>query len=87
MGDKPGVNSRPREKVAAEAADTERLGGINSVWEPLQQHGRGLEEVLIERGKAGPRLQQIIDLVDLPELKFAPFEPAVPAVLQRRPLA
>ena len=62
MGDKPGVNSRPREKVAAEAADAERLWGINSVWEALQQHGRGLEEVLIERGKAGPRLQQIIDL-------------------------
>ena len=62
MGDKPGVNARPREKVAAEAADAERLWGINSVWEALQQHGRGLEDVLIERGKAGPRLQQIIDL-------------------------
>ncbi len=61
-GGQAGVNSRPREKVAAEAADAERLWGINSVWEALQQNGRGLEEVLIERGKAGPRLQQIIDL-------------------------
>jgi 23S rRNA (guanosine2251-2'-O)-methyltransferase len=48
--------------VAVEPTDADRLWGINSVWEALQQNGRGLEEVLIERGKAGPRLQQIIDL-------------------------
>lgn len=38
------------------------LWGINPVWEALQQKGAGISEVLIQQGKAGPRLQQIIDL-------------------------
>jgi 23S rRNA (guanosine2251-2'-O)-methyltransferase len=39
------------------------LWGINAVWEALQREGGGgLSEILVQLGKAGPRLQQIIDL-------------------------
>jgi 23S rRNA (guanosine2251-2'-O)-methyltransferase len=37
------------------------LWGINAVWEALQQNAAGISEVFIEQGKAGARLQQIID--------------------------
>ena len=62
MRDESRPKGRPGESAEAESADDERLWGINSVWEALQQSGRGLEEVLVERGKTSPRLQQIIDL-------------------------
>ena len=57
-----GPRDRAREGAHAEPADDSLLWGINSVYEALQQSSRGVEEVLVERGKAGPRLQQIIDL-------------------------
>lgn len=38
------------------------LWGINAVWEALQQEGSGISEILVQQGKAGLRLQQIIDL-------------------------
>ena len=38
------------------------LWGINAVGEALQERSGGISEVFILRGKAGPRLQQIIDL-------------------------
>ena len=48
-------------QAAAEAQADDLLWGVNSVWEALQRNARGIEEVLIEQGKAGPRIQQIID--------------------------
>ena len=62
MRDESRPKGRPGEGAEAEPADDDRLWGINSVWEALQQSGRGLEEVLVERDKTSPRLQQIIDL-------------------------
>jgi 23S rRNA (guanosine2251-2'-O)-methyltransferase len=62
MRDETRPKYRPRQGAPAEPADDALLWGINSVWEALQQSARGVEEVLVERGKAGPRLQQIIDL-------------------------
>ena len=44
----------------AEPSD-DLLWGINAVGEALQGAG-GISEVLIQKGKAGPRIQQIIDL-------------------------
>lgn len=39
----------------------ELLWGINAVSEALAANPRGLNEVLVQRGKAGPRYQEIID--------------------------
>ena len=38
------------------------IWGINAVWEALEQNAAAISEILIQQGKAGPRLQQIIDL-------------------------
>lgn len=37
------------------------LWGINAVGEALQQQAASIGEILVEQGKAGPRLQRIID--------------------------
>ena len=47
--------------VASEPAD-DLIWGINAVGEALGQNAAAISEILIEQGKAGPRLQQIIDL-------------------------
>ncbi len=41
--------------------DDELLWGLNAVWEALEAGSRGISEIFIQQGKAGPRLQQIID--------------------------
>lgn len=46
---------------AAQTGSEDLLWGINTVGEALRRNGRGIEEVLIQQGKAGPRIQQIID--------------------------
>lgn len=48
----------------AQASDPtdDLLWGINAVWEALGQDTGAISEILIQEGKAGPRLQQIIDL-------------------------
>jgi len=46
---------------ASDPAD-ELIWGINAVWEALGQNAVAISEILIQQGKAGPRLQQIIDL-------------------------
>ena len=48
------------EHPSAEPSD-DLLWGINAVWEALQNAGT-INEILIQKGKAGPRIQQIIDL-------------------------
>ena len=45
----------------SEAAD-DLLWGINAVYEALQQNSKAISEVLIQQGKTGARVQQIIDL-------------------------
>ncbi|MBM9614328.1 23S rRNA (guanosine(2251)-2'-O)-methyltransferase RlmB [Desulfobulbus rhabdoformis] len=45
-----------------EAASEDLIWGINAVSEALAQSaGGGVSEILVQSGKAGPRLQQIID--------------------------
>lgn len=55
-----GRRSRNETLPSNEPAD-DLLWGINAVWEALQQNASGISEVFIEQGKAGARLQQIID--------------------------
>ncbi|XOF32609.1 MAG: 23S rRNA (guanosine(2251)-2'-O)-methyltransferase RlmB [Candidatus Electrothrix sp. YB6] len=45
-----------------EQTDDDLLWGRNAVHEALRRNARSLSEVLIEKGKAGDRLQEIIDL-------------------------
>ncbi len=52
------------------------LWGINSVLEALQQSVKGISEVVIEQGKAGPRIQQIIDLARSASIAVRFAEPA-----------
>ncbi len=51
-----------REKQAPAEPSDDLLWGINAVWEALQQKAGGISEIYIQQGKAGPRIQQIIDL-------------------------
>jgi 23S rRNA (guanosine2251-2'-O)-methyltransferase len=46
---------------ASDPAD-DLIWGVNAVWETLEQKATTISEILIQQGKAGPRLQQIIDL-------------------------
>ncbi len=46
----------------AETPPEDLIWGINAVWEALSQPaGSTVSEILVQAGKAGPRLQQIID--------------------------
>ncbi len=65
--------------AAPEAGAPENSGpvwGINPVLEALRQTEQGVHEVLVLQGKAGPRLQEIIDLArtrGIP-LRFVPAQ-------------
>jgi len=48
-------NSSPHEPA------DDLLWGINAVWEAIQQNAAGISEIFIQQGKAGARIQQIID--------------------------
>ena len=52
------------------------LWGIHAVLEALQHQPRRLSEILVQRGKAGPRYQEIIDLARVHQvrLRFAEAE-------------
>ncbi|MGI6657017.1 MAG: 23S rRNA (guanosine(2251)-2'-O)-methyltransferase RlmB [Desulfobulbus sp.] len=47
--------------AAAAPEDPDLLWGVHAVWEALSQEDTRIGEVLIQRGKAGLRLQQIIE--------------------------
>jgi 23S rRNA (guanosine2251-2'-O)-methyltransferase len=51
------------------------LWGIHAVMEAVQHHPRQLSEILIQRGKAGPRYQQIIDLARTQQVRLRFVEP------------
>jgi 23S rRNA (guanosine2251-2'-O)-methyltransferase len=59
-------DARPRDPKRSDQEDQatqsgDLLWGLHSVWEALQGNRQGVEEILIQQGKAGPRLQQIIE--------------------------
>ncbi len=47
---------------AADPVSDDLLWGMNTVQEALQQDSRSLTEILIQKGKAGSKLQNIIDI-------------------------
>ncbi len=61
-GDFEGRRPTPRPKPEEEKEDENLLWGINAVAEALLGNPRRLSEILIEKGKAGARLQEIIDV-------------------------
>ncbi|WP_051553635.1 23S rRNA (guanosine(2251)-2'-O)-methyltransferase RlmB [Desulfobulbus elongatus] len=48
-------------RAAAPALDDDLIWGINAVWEALAQQAATINELLVQRGKGGMRLQEIID--------------------------
>ena len=52
--------SKYENQPSSEPAD-DLLWGINAVWEAVQQNAAGISEIFIQQGKAGARIQQIID--------------------------
>jgi len=55
-------SSTPRSEISARTgSDEDLLWGINTVREALEKSPRNIREVLVQRGKAGPKYQQIID--------------------------
>ncbi|MCI5121346.1 MAG: hypothetical protein D3908_09205 [Candidatus Electrothrix sp. AUS4] len=61
--------ARPAYKKKVEEAELpteqeteELLWGINAVHEALRRNARSLSELLIQKGKAGPKVQELIDL-------------------------
>lgn len=56
--------------AAAEELDDSLLWGINAVAEALRANPRSLSEILIEKGKAGARLQEIIDAAREAEVRI-----------------
>jgi 23S rRNA (guanosine2251-2'-O)-methyltransferase len=54
----------------AEEADEGLLWGINAVGEALNSNPRRLSEILIEKGKAGTRLQELIDAARAAEVRI-----------------
>ena len=79
------MKARPRKKQQVpapvaepqEAANEDLIWGINAVSEALSQSaGGGVSEILVQTGKAGPRLQQIIDTARERSIAVRFVEPA-----------
>ncbi|MCI5219009.1 MAG: hypothetical protein D3914_07420 [Candidatus Electrothrix sp. LOE2] len=50
------------ERSFSEETTEDLLWGINSVHEALRRNAHSLGELLVQKGKAGPKVQEIIDL-------------------------
>ncbi len=61
--------AREKEKGGSDPLDN-YVWGINAVHEALLQQNQGISEVLVQKGKAGPRIQQIIDLARQKRIKL-----------------
>jgi 23S rRNA (guanosine2251-2'-O)-methyltransferase len=66
----PRSKNAPPQKKQEEAEDDGLLWGINAVTEALQQQPRRLSEILVEKGKAGGRLQALIELARHQEVRL-----------------
>ncbi len=65
-----GKKKKPQEnQPASEEATDDLLWGINAVHEALRRNARSLSELLVQKGKAGPKVQEIIDLARQHKLK------------------
>lgn len=60
-GKKRAVERGRNENSPSNEPADDLLWGINAVWEAIQQNAAGISEIFIQQGKAGARIQQIID--------------------------
>lgn len=60
---------RPKERPAGRQAD-DLLWGIHSVGEALTLRPRSLSEILVQKGKSGSKIQQIVDQARLEGIKL-----------------
>jgi len=51
------------------------IWGINSVREALAQNPRSISEILVQRGKAGPKIQEIVDRARQHKIRLRFVEP------------
>ncbi len=60
-----GSRRKPKKQAyvrsAADSRDDDLLWGLNTVAEALAHNPRGLREIVVQKGKAGARLQEIIE--------------------------
>jgi len=58
------------EGAGPESASDDLIWGVNTVHEALAHNPRSISELLIQRGKAGPKFQEIIDLARTNHIKL-----------------
>lgn len=68
-------NSQNEGRERGEPLPENLLWGINTVREALAKNPRAVQEVLVQRGKAGPKYQEIIDLARSENIKLRFVEP------------
>jgi 23S rRNA (guanosine2251-2'-O)-methyltransferase len=61
-GTKKTKNNSEEDASHSEETTDDLLWGTNTVLEALRRNARSLGELLIQKGKAGPKIQEIIDL-------------------------
>ncbi|WP_319549650.1 23S rRNA (guanosine(2251)-2'-O)-methyltransferase RlmB [Desulfogranum marinum] len=55
--------------------DSDFIWGINSVFEALAQRPESVSELSVQKGKAGPRIQQLVDLARQHKIKLRFVDP------------
>ncbi|NOQ45295.1 MAG: 23S rRNA (guanosine(2251)-2'-O)-methyltransferase RlmB [Desulfobulbaceae bacterium] len=56
------LTGKPKSATDTESTESDLIWGVNTVFEALRENRRSLSEILVQRGKAGGKLQEIIDL-------------------------
>lgn len=67
-------NSRSNTEQQQES-DTDFIWGINPVLEALEQRPESISELSVQKGKAGPRIQQLVDLARQNKIKLRFVDP------------
>lgn len=69
----PAQRTAPDRESGLEAAGI--IWGLNPVREALARNPRGISEVLVQRGKAGPKYQEIIELARANQIRLRFVDP------------
>lgn len=72
---KPGKQDRQPEGGDAGKETVDIIWGLNPVREALRHNPQGISEILVQRGKAGPKYQEIIDLARAGRVRLRFVEP------------
>lgn len=68
-------NPLPKDNDTRAELPQDLLWGLNTVREALEKSPRNVHEVLVQRGKAGPKYQEIIDLARQENIRLRFVEP------------